>query len=70
MTASRNDDIDCLLSISNENIHQIYSNLINTQFFIGPLTKEEASIEVKKYFKDTHPALLFKIDNGYFCIYP
>ena len=70
MTIPQRDDIDCLLSPSNKNIHQTYSHLINSKLFIGPLTKKEANIEVNKYFEDTHPALLFKINNDYFCIYP
>lgn len=63
-------DIDEYAEKVTEPPENLFPDLIGTQFFKGPLTKEEATIEVDTYFKNTHPALLFRIGDNYFCVYP
>ncbi len=63
-------DIDQLLSFTNEPLKVTFASLLGIPFFIESLTKEEALKEVNKYFHNTFPALVYKEDNAYFCIYP
>lgn len=63
-------NIDSILRDCDEDLYIKFSNLVNTPFFVGPLTRIEAEKEVEQYFRETHPSFLFKIENSYFCIYP
>ena len=47
-----------------------FSHLIGTVFFVGPLSKPEAVNQITTYFTDTQPALIYKENDKYFCVYP
>ena len=61
---------DDFLSISEIGLEAKFSNLVGTRFFVGPLTKSEAANEIKAHFAETQPALVYKSNGSYFCIYP
>lgn len=62
--------LDMYLSEAEQILEIKYLDLLNTPFFVGPLTPQEAIKEMSEYFKDTHPAFVYKQNDQYFCIYP
>jgi hypothetical protein len=69
-TIPRHFNLKKHLSHATQALNVKYSHLLGTCFFVGPLSEDEAVIEVEKYFQDTHPALIYKQNEQYFCIYP
>lgn len=47
-----------------------FKNLLNTPFFLGPLSEQEAQAEYSTNHQFTHPTLLFICEEQFFIVYP